>query len=175
MRRSVPSPRRRARRSPSRRRPVASAASSCSCSPERTCTASVSPLPPTTRGSAPTARPLCTTATGWSTGCMPPHPTASTPSSTSTGEEYVQLAADLGIPRDRIETIIAFAKAEELSTKADGSATASNTDVLAEIATLVAGGEVEIPIAARYGLDQVQDAFAELEQRHTRGKIVLIP
>lgn len=90
------------------------------------------------------------------------------------GEEYVQLAADLGIPRDRIETIIAFAKAEELGTKADGSATASNTDVLAEIATLVAGGEVEIPIAARYGLDQVQDAFAELEQRHTRGKIVLI-
>ena len=91
------------------------------------------------------------------------------------GPEYVQLAADLGIPRDRIETIIAFVKAEELGAKAEGSATASTTDVLTEMATLVATGEVEIPIAARYPLDQVQDAFAQLEQRHTRGKIVLIP
>ncbi|HTF11156.1 MAG TPA: zinc-binding dehydrogenase, partial [Asanoa sp.] len=40
---------------------------------------------------------------------------------------------------------------------------------------LVAAGTVEIPIAATYPLDRVADAFAELEQRHTRGKIVLIP
>ena len=38
------------------------------------------------------------------------------------GPDYVQLAADLGIPRDRIETIISFQKAEELGTKAEGSA-----------------------------------------------------
>jgi D-arabinose 1-dehydrogenase-like Zn-dependent alcohol dehydrogenase len=31
---------------------------------------------------------------------------------------------------------------------------------------------LEIPIAGTYGLDQVQDAFRELEKRHTRGKIV---
>jgi NADPH2:quinone reductase len=40
---------------------------------------------------------------------------------------------------------------------------------------LVASGQIEIPIAATYPLDQVQQAFTELEQRHTRGKIVLIP
>jgi NADPH:quinone reductase len=91
------------------------------------------------------------------------------------GAEYVQLAADLGIPRGRIETIIAFEKAQELGTKADGSGTASTTEVLTEMADLVASGKIEIPIAATYPLDQVAAAYEQLEQRHTRGKIVLIP
>ena len=42
-------------------------------------------------------------------------------------------------------------------------------------AYVVASGRIEIPIAATYPLDDVRDAFAELERRHTRGKIVLIP
>jgi threonine dehydrogenase-like Zn-dependent dehydrogenase len=91
------------------------------------------------------------------------------------GPDYVQLAADLGVPRDRIETVISFQKAQELGTKAEGSASASTTEVLAELANLVASGAIEIPIAATYPLARVADAFAELEQRHTRGKIVLIP
>jgi len=91
------------------------------------------------------------------------------------GPEYVQLAADLGIPRHRIETIIAFDKADELGTKADGSASASSRDVLHEIASLVASGAVTITIAATYPLDRVGDAFAELERHHTHGKIVLLP
>ena len=91
------------------------------------------------------------------------------------GPEYVDLAVDLDIPRDRIETITSFAKAQELGVKAEGSATASTPEVLTEMANLVASGEIEIPIAATYPLDRVADAFAELEHRHTRGKIVLIP
>ena len=47
--------------------------------------------------------------------------------------------------------------------------------MLAELAGLVAAGELEVPIAATYPLDRVRDAYAELEQRHTRGKIVLVP
>ena len=43
------------------------------------------------------------------------------------------------------------------------------------MANLVASGAIEIPIAATYPLERVADAFAEMEQRHTRGKIVLIP
>ncbi len=91
------------------------------------------------------------------------------------GPEYVELAVKLGVPRDRIETITAFAKAQELGVKADGSGTASTPDVLTEMADLVASGAIEIPIAATYSLDRVADAFEELEHRHTRGKIVLIP
>jgi NADPH:quinone reductase-like Zn-dependent oxidoreductase len=91
------------------------------------------------------------------------------------GPEYVQLAVDLGIPRDHIETIASFEKAQELGVKADGSGTASTPAVLTEMADLVASGAIEIPIAATYPLSRVADAFEELEHRHTRGKIVLIP
>jgi NADPH:quinone reductase len=91
------------------------------------------------------------------------------------GPEYLQLAVDLDISRDRIETIASFEKAQELGVKADGSVTASTPEVLAEMANLVASGAIEIPIAATYPLERVADAFEELERRHTRGKIVLIP
>ncbi|MBK6010103.1 NADP-dependent oxidoreductase [Streptomyces sp. MBT53] len=91
------------------------------------------------------------------------------------GPDYVQLAIDLGIPRDRIETIISFQKAQELGTKSAGSEGASTREVLTEMADHVAAGRIEIPVAATYPLDRVRDAYAELEQRHTRGKIVLIP
>jgi NADPH2:quinone reductase len=91
------------------------------------------------------------------------------------GPEYVQLAVDLDLPRDRIETIASFEKAQELGVKADGSGTASTPEVLTEMADLVSSGAIEIPIAATYPLDRVADAFEQLERRHTRGKIVLIP
>lgn len=91
------------------------------------------------------------------------------------GPEYVQLAFDLGIEPARIETIIAREKAQELGAKSEGSGDASTTDVLAEMAELVASGQIEIPIAATYPLEKVRDAFAQLEERHTHGKIVLLP
>ena len=91
------------------------------------------------------------------------------------GPQYVQLAVDLGVARDRIETIISRDKAQELGTKAVGSGDASTTEVLSQMAKLVASGQIEIPIAATYELEEVRAAFAELEQRHTHGKIVLVP
>jgi NADPH:quinone reductase-like Zn-dependent oxidoreductase len=53
-----------------------------------------------------------------------------------------------------------------------GSATA---EVLSELAKLVAAGDLEVPIAATYPLTEVRAAFRELMDRHTRGKIVLLP
>ena len=47
--------------------------------------------------------------------------------------------------------------------------------MLAELAALIADRKLEVPIAHAYPLEQVQDAYRELEQRHTRGKIVLVP
>lgn len=89
--------------------------------------------------------------------------------------QYVHLAVDLGVPLDRIETIIAFDAAAQLGTKAEGSASASTAEVLTEMAELVADGRIDVPIADSYALEDVRDAFAVLEQRHTHGKIVLIP
>lgn len=91
------------------------------------------------------------------------------------GPQYIDLALELGIAPERIETIISFQRAAEVGAKTAGSSDATNTEVLTELAALIAAGKLEIPIAATYHLDQVQDAFAELERRHTRGKIVLIP
>jgi NADPH:quinone reductase-like Zn-dependent oxidoreductase len=91
------------------------------------------------------------------------------------GPEYIQLAIDLGVSPERIETIISWEKAGEVGAKTDGSGTASNPDVLADMAGLVASGAIEVPIAAAFPLDRVADAFEQLERRHTRGKIVLVP
>jgi NADPH:quinone reductase-like Zn-dependent oxidoreductase len=91
------------------------------------------------------------------------------------GPEYVDLAVGLGIDPSRIETIISFERAAAVGAKADGSATASRPEVLAELAGLLASGAIEIPIAATFPLERVADAYELLEQRHTRGKIVLIP
>ena len=90
------------------------------------------------------------------------------------GPDYVQLAADMGIPRDRIETITTPDKAAELGAKAEGNVwNAPTPEVLTEMAGLVASGTIG-SVAATYPLEQVVDAFAELEQ-HGAGKIVLIP
>lgn len=91
------------------------------------------------------------------------------------GPEYVQLAVDLGVRPERIDTVISFGKAQEVGAKAEGSMTASTTDVLAEMADLVASGRIELPVAGSYPLEGVRDAYAEVEQRHTRGKVVLVP
>jgi len=59
--------------------------------------------------------------------------------------------------------------------KTEGSFEAANADVLAQLAGLIAAGRLEIPIAKVYPLAQVREAYRELEERHTRGKIVLEP
>ncbi|MGC2400160.1 MAG: NADP-dependent oxidoreductase [Acidobacteriaceae bacterium] len=91
------------------------------------------------------------------------------------GGGYVDLALKLGVPKERIDTIIDFAAAEKHGVKTDGNHAAANAGVLAELANLIAAGRLEIPIARVYPLDQVQEAYRVLEQRHTRGKIVLMP
>jgi NADPH2:quinone reductase len=91
------------------------------------------------------------------------------------GPEYIDLAVQLGVPPEKIETIISFERAGEVGAKAEGSSTASTPEILLEMAELVAAGKIELPIAAEYPLDEVREAYEHLEARHTLGKIVLIP
>jgi NADPH:quinone reductase-like Zn-dependent oxidoreductase len=92
------------------------------------------------------------------------------------GNGYVELAvAELGVAAQRVDTIIDFPAAAQFGAQTAGNADASNVDVLAELADLIAAGELEVPIAQVFSLDDVQDAYRTLEQRHTRGKIVLRP
>lgn len=91
------------------------------------------------------------------------------------GGGYVELAIDLGVAPGRIDTIIDRAAAETYATKADGNAAAASAEVLAELAASIAEGRLEVPIAKTYPLTQVREAYRDLEQRHTLGKIVLEP
>ncbi len=92
------------------------------------------------------------------------------------GGGYVELAVDgLGVAPDRVNTIIDFAAAEQFKVRTSGNADAANAAVLAELAALVADGRLEVPIAEVFALDDVRDAYRTLEQRHTRGKLVLRP
>jgi NADPH:quinone reductase-like Zn-dependent oxidoreductase len=90
------------------------------------------------------------------------------------GGGYVDMAIQLGVPSKRINTIIDFEAVQKHGVQAEGTQSASSASSLAQLAQLVADGKVEVPIAARYRLDQVREAYDELEKRHTRGKIVLV-
>lgn len=90
------------------------------------------------------------------------------------GPPYVELALELGVAPDRIDTIADFAAVAEHGVKAEGNAAGASAQTLAELAALINDGALEIPIAATYPLDQVREAYTELERNHTRGKIVLL-
>ena len=90
------------------------------------------------------------------------------------GDDYVKLALDLGVAPDRVDTIVNFGAVKEYGIKAVGGADTTSA-VLAELAGDIAEGKLEFPVAATYPLDQVQEAYRELADGHTRGKIVLIP
>ncbi len=89
--------------------------------------------------------------------------------------DYVELALELGVKPDRIDTIADFTAGEKYGVKTDGSAAGASAEVMAKLVALIDEGKIEIPIAHVYPLDQVRDAYRELEQHHTRGKIVLKP
>lgn len=91
------------------------------------------------------------------------------------GSGYVELALELGVRPERINTIIDFAAVEKHGVKAEGNNDAASAELLAEIARMVDKGLLEVPIARVYPLVEIRAAFQELERRHIRGKIVLKP
>jgi NADPH:quinone reductase-like Zn-dependent oxidoreductase len=91
------------------------------------------------------------------------------------GGGYVELALELGVAPDRIDTIIDFAAAAKHGVKTAGNSAAANAKVLAELASLIDAGRLKIPIAKVYPLADVREAYQDLARRHTRGKIVLVP
>jgi NADPH:quinone reductase-like Zn-dependent oxidoreductase len=92
------------------------------------------------------------------------------------GGDYVELAlGELGVRPDRVDTLVRFDAVEKYGVKAEGNAVGASAAVLAELAGLIAAGELEVPIAGAYPLTQVREAYARLASGHIRGKIVLLP
>ena len=92
------------------------------------------------------------------------------------GGGYVALALDeLGVAPARVNTIADFPAIAGRGVRGEGNAAGASAAVLSELAGLIAAGELEVPIAATYPLEEVAAAFEKLASGHVRGKIVLLP
>jgi NADPH:quinone reductase-like Zn-dependent oxidoreductase len=90
------------------------------------------------------------------------------------GGGYVDLALGMGVPPDRIETIIDFDAVQRHGVHGDGMSTLQDPiTAVAKLAGLLASGELELPIKARFPLERVADAYREVDNRHGLGKVVL--
>lgn len=88
------------------------------------------------------------------------------------GRESMEVALALGIPPERINTIADGAYATEIGASSVGGAQAESGD-LAELADLIAGGTIELPIDSSYPVERVREAYEHLIAGHLRGKVVL--
>ncbi|MEV5953907.1 NADP-dependent oxidoreductase [Streptomyces sp. NPDC051987] len=91
------------------------------------------------------------------------------------GDGYVEMAVELGVRPERINTIRDWSAAGKVGARTYGEGSAACAVVVGELARLAARGELDVPIAGTYPLERVQDAFRDLEGRHVQGKIVLRP
>jgi NADPH:quinone reductase-like Zn-dependent oxidoreductase len=91
------------------------------------------------------------------------------------GGDYVQLAIELGVNPERVDTIANFDAVRQYGVKAEGSAVGAGAGTLAKLAGLIEISQLEVPIAATFPLADVRDAYRLLAPGHVRGKIVLIP
>ena len=92
------------------------------------------------------------------------------------GGDYVEIALnELHVAPERVDTIVRFDAVATHGIKAEGNAAGASATTLAELAALIAMGDLEIPIAATYPLAEVRKAYEHLEDGHVRGKIVLVP
>lgn len=89
------------------------------------------------------------------------------------GRDTVELALELGVEPSRINTIVYYPGVELHGISAIGGG-GKTSAALADLAQLVADGELVMPIAATYPITEVRAAYEHLESRHLRGKIVLI-
>ncbi|WP_100524895.1 NADP-dependent oxidoreductase [Mycobacteroides abscessus] len=84
------------------------------------------------------------------------------------GTETVQAARELGVPDERITTIAA--QVDGITAANGANATAGALD---GIANLVASGQLRVPIAASFPMEQIRAAVELQAGRHVHGKVVI--
>jgi NADPH:quinone reductase-like Zn-dependent oxidoreductase len=90
------------------------------------------------------------------------------------GREALDAGVALGVPVDRMVAIAAYGALQELGVHSveRSARTAKN---LAGLAHGIAAGDLMLPVAATFPLDDVSAAFEALESSHASGKIVVLP
>ena len=90
------------------------------------------------------------------------------------GDGYADLAVALGVPPERVATVADFAAGERLGVKVTGmSALEDPAQGVRTLAAIASSGGFEVPIKARFPLEQVQEAYREVSRRSGLGKVVL--
>jgi NADPH:quinone reductase-like Zn-dependent oxidoreductase len=90
------------------------------------------------------------------------------------GREFIDIALEIGVPANKICTIVDHAATAELGLSNPGRYERSAAK-LEVIAAKIAAGDITLPIERTFPLSGYREAFELLEARHVRGKIVLIP
>jgi NADPH:quinone reductase-like Zn-dependent oxidoreductase len=91
------------------------------------------------------------------------------------GQGYTDRALELGVPSDKVVTIADFDAAGRNGTRVVFGWKSTTAATLVGLAKMIAAGDLEVPIAATYPLEEVRAAYTALAERRTRGKIVLLP
>ena len=92
------------------------------------------------------------------------------------GSGYLQLALDLGVPPERINTAVDYKSAKEKGVTARGTVDAGGLPAYRLLAELAASGDLAVPIAVSYPLAEVKAAYAtRLAERRPVGRVVLHP
>ncbi|MGO3041997.1 NADP-dependent oxidoreductase [Ancrocorticia populi] len=90
------------------------------------------------------------------------------------GEEYIDLALELGLSSGTYGTLVGTEGAVQKGASLTGSRDAQLGD-LGRVAKLVADGTLKVTVADVYPFttDSVREAYAELQNGHVRGKLVV--
>ncbi|WP_426569940.1 NADP-dependent oxidoreductase [Streptomyces canus] len=89
------------------------------------------------------------------------------------GQGNVDTAIALGVRPQRINTIADGRAVARYGVRSEAQEGSFSREVVAELAGLVSRGSLTVPISAVYPLEEVQEAYRQVQRRHTRGKIVL--
>lgn len=90
------------------------------------------------------------------------------------GRAFIDVALSIGVPPAKICTIVDHAATAELGLSNPGRYERS-TKTLDALAQKFDRGELVLPIQQVFSLDYFAEAFALLESRHLRGKVVVTP
>jgi NADPH:quinone reductase-like Zn-dependent oxidoreductase len=91
------------------------------------------------------------------------------------GSGNVSLAVNLGVQPDRINTLIDQEAVQRFGVHSEAQEQADTPRIWAELADLVARGDITVPVAAVYDFtsEQVRKAYRDVGTRHVSGKRVL--
>ena len=91
------------------------------------------------------------------------------------GSGNVSLAVNLGVEPDRINTLIDQEAVQRFGVHSDAQEQADTPRIWAELAELVARGDITVPIATVYDFttEHVRQAYRDVGTRHVSGKRVL--